>query len=302
MLTKYYALADKQQHFCLIFMYINFSVSRFEKRNQKKRMSVKDSTISTKNISKKRQKDIKEYFKKSCVEGKPLNKRLKADEQDLKEEREEGKVNADDIVANFLFSPSWSHITQNNLNISYAEIFEKKVSKTIFGILESEIEYFTGDLAKVKVFGKIYPIPRQQSAYGDCGIKYKYSGTTVPALPWTNCLEKLRDVVEKLAGVRYNFVLVNRYRDGNDKMGDHKDDEKELDKDVPIASLTFGAERDFIFKHENKKEDVVKIVLKNGMLLLMHHPTNSYWYHGLPPRKRCLEPRINLTFRKIKIE
>merc|ERR1719300_805556 len=79
---------------------------------------------------------------------------------------------------------------------------------------------------------------------------------------------------------------------------------KELDENIPIASLTFGAERDFIFKHENKKtmniEDI-KIVLKDGMLLLMHHPTNSYWYHGLPQRKKCLEPRINLTFRKIKM-
>ena len=103
---------------------------------------------------------------------------------------------------------------------------------------------------------------------------------------------------------RYNFVLVNRYKDGNDKMGDHKDDEKELDPNVPIASLTFGAERDFIFKHQNKKKDNiedVKIVLKDGMLLLMNHPTNAYWYHGLPQRKKCFEPRINLTFRKILI-
>ena len=101
---------------------------------------------------------------------------------------------------------------------------------------------------------------------------------------------------------RYNFVLVNRYKDGNDKMGDHKDDEKELDPSVPIASLTFGAERDFIFKHQNKKInkiDDVKIILKDGMLLLMKNPTNSFWYHGLPQRKKCFEPRINLTFRKI---
>ena len=98
-------------------------------------------------------------------------------------------------------------------------------------------------------------------------------------------------------------MLVNRYKDGNDKMGSHKDDEKELDHNVPIASLTFGAERDFIFQHQNRKEDCiedVKIVLKDGMLLLMHDPTNSFWYHGLPQRKKCREPRINLTFRKIR--
>ena len=251
----------------------------------------------------KRQKDMKDFFKKSNAEGTEHKKIKTSESEQLKEVT--AKINTKDTVSNFLVTPSWSHINQNNLKISYAVIFENKVSNAIFSILESEIEYFTGDLAKVKVFGKIYPIPRQQSAYGDSGIKYKYSGTTVPALPWTNSLMELRNVVEKLAGVRYNFVLVNRYKDGDDKMGDHKDDEKELDKDVPIASLTFGAERDFIFKHEKKKEnlvDDVKIVLKNGMLLLMHHPTNSYWYHGLPPRKKCFQPRINLTFRKIKLE
>ena len=121
-------------------------------------------------------------------------------------------------------------------------------------------------------------------------------------MPWTETLGLLREVLEKIVGVKYNFVLVNRYKDGNDKMGDHKDDEKELDPEVPIASLTFGAERDFIFKHQDRaKNNVenVKIILKNGMLLLMKHPTNQYWYHGLPPRKTCSEPRINLTFRKI---
>ena len=76
--------------------------------------------------------------------------------------------------------------------------------------LESEIEYFTGELAKVKVFGKVYNIPRQQSAYGDPGITYRYSGTTVPSKPWCPCLAKLRDLVWQYAGVRYNFVLVNR--------------------------------------------------------------------------------------------
>merc|ERR1711874_801431 len=112
----------------------------------------------------------------------------------------------------------------------------------------------------------------------------------------------------------YNFVLVNRYKDGADKMGEHKDDEKELDQTVPIASLTFGAERDFVLRRQDKKgerikkekgvrvkekRERVKMVLKDGMLLLMCSPTNTFWYHSLPPRKSCTEPRINLTFRKI---
>ena len=162
--------------------------------------------------------------------------------------------------------------------------------------------YFTGDLSKVKIFGKVHPIPRKQSAYGDEGLTYKYSGTTVPALPWTPTLSMLRDLIQIKTGIKYNFVLVNRYKDGEDKMGDHKDDEKELEEKVPIASLTLGAERDFIFKHQDRKKnhiENIKIVLKDGMLLLMNPPTNKFWYHGLPPRKCCHHPRINLTFRMI---
>ena len=173
----------------------------------------------------------------------------------------------------------------------------------MFDQLESEIEYFTGHLAQVKIFGKSHQIPRQQSAYGDPGLTYRYSGTTVPAMQWTTTLARLRDLVEEKTGVRYNFVLVNRYKDGEDKMGDHKDDEKELVKDAAIASLTLGAERDFVFKHQdrkNNKKENVKLVLKDGMLLLMNPPTNTFWYHGLPPRKSCHQPRINLTFRLIK--
>ena len=119
-----------------------------------------------------------------------------------------------------------------------------------------------------------------------------------------------------MTGIDYNFVLVNRYQDGSDRIGEHKDDEKELDPSVPIASLSIGQERDFIFKHQdllkkrnhddNKLNTLSlhrKILLKDGMLLLMNPPTNQFWYHALPPRslKTCAGVRINLTFRKIML-
>ena len=95
-------------------------------------------------------------------------------------------------------------------------------------------------------------------------------------------------------------------------MGEHKDDEKELDPSAPIASLTFGAARDFYFKHGSARgpkrdqkgpvEPVVKLELQDGALLLMREPTNRFWYHALPPRAKCKDVRINLTFRKILIK
>jgi len=87
-------------------------------------------------------------------------------------------------------------------------------------------------------------------------------------------------------------------------MGEHKDDEKELDPKSSIASLSLGASRDFVFRHQEnkrggKKHANVKIVLENGSLLLMNSPTNRFWYHSLPKRKTCKSVRINLTFRKM---
>ena len=98
--------------------------------------------------------------------------------------------------------PEWTEVSRDNLNISYAVVLNNVSCQKMFDNLEEEIEYFQGELAMVKVFGKSHPIPRQQSAYGDPGLTYKYSGTTVPALAWTNSLSQLRDLVERLVGLR----------------------------------------------------------------------------------------------------
>lgn len=90
-------------------------------------------------------------------------------------------------------------------------------------------------------------------------------------------------------------------------MGEHRDDEKELDPLGPIASVSLGAARDFIFRHRDARGkhgrhrhiEPVKLELSHGSLLLMNPPTNKFWYHSLPIRKKVLNPRINLTFRRI---
>ena len=96
-----------------------------------------------------------------------------------------------------------------------------------------------------------------------------------------------------------------RYKDGNDYIGEHKDDEKDLESSSPIASLSLGQPRDFYFKHQDTKRksrklDNVKAVLESGTLLMMNYPTNHYWYHALPKRPKVLGVRINLTFRCMK--
>lgn len=104
-------------------------------------------------------------------------------------------------------------------------------------------------------------------------------------------------------------TLYGRYKDGHDHICEHRDDERELDPACPIASVSLGAARDFVFRHRDsrgqqprRRIEPVKLQLAHGSLLLMNQPTNTHWYHSVPPRKRVLTPRINLTFRRIVAE
>ncbi|XP_063821452.1 DNA oxidative demethylase ALKBH2-like [Ostrinia nubilalis] len=195
----------------------------------------------------------------------------------------------------------WKSIKNDGLNLNYTVAIPRPIANTILEELEDTLEYFAGDLARIKVFGKVHPLPRQQVAYGDPGITYTYSGTTVPALPWPAPVLALRDFLFALKGIKYDFVLVNKYRNGNDHMGEHRDNEPELDNNYPIASISLGQERDFVLKHKDArkpgkdKKDIptVKILLEHGSILLMNPPTNEVWYHSLPVRKKLLGARIN---------
>ncbi|XP_053444564.1 DNA oxidative demethylase ALKBH2 isoform X2 [Nycticebus coucang] len=205
-----------------------------------------------------------------------------------------------------LEDPSWQHIRGEGLDCSYTILFGKAEADEIFGELEKEVEYFTGALARVQVFGKWHSVPRKQATYGDTGLTYTFSGLTLSPKPWIPVLELVRDRVSGVTGQTFNFVLINRYKDGCDHIGEHRDDERELAPGSPIASVSFGACRDFIFRHKNsrgkhssRRVEVVRLQLAHGSLLMMNHPTNTHWYHSLPIRKKILAPRVNLTFRKI---
>ena len=124
------------------------------------------------------------------------------DHKEAKVQKRNIKEDSNDDEEPGIKSPEWTHVKRHNLNISFAVVLDRVFCEKMFYNLEEEIEYFTGELAKVKVFGKSHPIPRQQSAYGDSGLTYKYSGTTVPALAWTPSLGVLRDLVERVAGIR----------------------------------------------------------------------------------------------------
>jgi alkylated DNA repair dioxygenase AlkB len=150
------------------------------------------------------------------------------------------------------------------------------------------------------IFGKHIITKRKMAWYGDVAFAYTYSKVTREALLWTPQLLVLKDLVEKTSGNRYNSCLLNLYHDGDEGMAWHSDDEKTIKKNSAIASLTFGAERKFSFKHKVSKH-TASVTLENGSLLVMQGSTQTNWLHQLPKTTKVAGLRINLTFRSMVV-
>ncbi len=149
---------------------------------------------------------------------------------------------------------------------------------------------------EVTVFGKHYVTTRKVAWYGDPGAAYTYSGTTRQPLSWTDELQELKTLAELVTGSRFNSCLLNLYHHGGEGMGWHSDNEKSIVPHSAIASLSFGAEREFRFKHKTLPATAT-VLLENGSLLVMKDATQTHWLHSIPKSKKILTPRINLTFR-----
>lgn len=146
------------------------------------------------------------------------------------------------------------------------------------------------------LFGKEVPQPRLACWYGD--MAYSYSGITLEPRPMTVTLLEIKQRCEDVTSAKFNSVLVNLYRDGQDSMGLHADDEPELGSEPTIASVSFGGERNFRLRHRQTKE-LHQISLSSGSLLVMSGLSQACWMHDVPKTKKHVEPRINLTFRYI---
>jgi alkylated DNA repair dioxygenase AlkB len=153
---------------------------------------------------------------------------------------------------------------------------------------------------EILIFGARRRVPRLVAWHGDPGATYAYSGTPHEPRPWTPPLLEIRKAVETLSGFRYNSVLLNLYRDGNDGMGWHADDEAQLGPNPAIASVSFGETRTFKLRHR-RRQGVTAIDLPHGSLLLMAGATQHHYVHAVPKTTRVLRERINLTFRLVSI-
>ena len=178
----------------------------------------------------------------------------------------------------------------------FGPVVYKNQADVYFGQLQKTIPW---EHDVVHMFGKRIVTKRKVAWYGDSPFEYTYSKSTKKALFWTPELMELKKLAEKLTGETYNSCLLNLYHSGEEGMGWHSDDEKELKQNGAIASLSFGAERKFVFKHKTTKEKV-ELRLDHGSLLVMKGATQEHWLHRLPPTKKVGTSRINLTFRTIE--
>lgn len=146
----------------------------------------------------------------------------------------------------------------------------------------------------IKIAGRETPCPRMSYWMGEA--VYSYSGTIFQPHPWHPAVLQVKQLLEEETGVLFNSVLMNYYRDGQDYIGFHRDDEIELGKRPVIASVSLGGTRDFVVKSKTEKWIVP---LEDDSMFLMKEDFQKRFQHGVPKRSRMILPRINLTFRYI---
>lgn len=177
----------------------------------------------------------------------------------------------------------------------YGKIMVEKDADHYLNTLLSSIEWKNDEAI---IFGKKIITKRKAAWYGERPFRYTYSNITKQALPWTKELLNLKKIVEQESGETFNSCLLNLYHNGEEGMAWHSDGETDLKKNSAIASLSFGAERKFSFKHRSTA-DKIDLILEHGSLMVMKDTTQTHWLHRLPPSKKISSPRINLTFRTV---
>ncbi len=153
---------------------------------------------------------------------------------------------------------------------------------------------------KISMFGQTHNVPRLNAWYGDPDYSYAWSGIQMHPNSWTPSLQQIKERVNELASVQFNSVLINLYRDGNDKVDWHADDEKVLGVDPVIASVSLGAARKFRMRRKDRSRPPIEILLRSGDVLVMRGSTQQLWEHAVPRTKRIAQPRVNLTFRVVE--
>ena len=176
---------------------------------------------------------------------------------------------------------------------SFVQIFSTEKALHYIEKLKHEINWQND---QVKMYGKTIVCKRQTAWMGEDHFEYTYSGITKKAEIFTPSILEIKNEIEAVCKKKFNSCLLNYYKDGNEGMSWHSDNEKTMGKEPVIASLSLGAARKFSFKH-NKSKQKVDLFLENASLIIMQGETQTNWKHALPQSSRIKSARINLSFR-----
>lgn len=174
--------------------------------------------------------------------------------------------------------------------------------------LFTELKLLEFNQAQLKMWGKNMNVPRLQNWMADKDVtntdktskKYAALYQKTPQLDWSPSVLHIKKRLEKDLNCTFDYVLINLYRDGNDYISYHADKEASGDTNCVIASLSMGASRKFVLKHNDwKSENIPKqeFVLTHGSLIVMKDDVQKYWKHAIMKTKKECGERINLTFR-----
>lgn len=191
--------------------------------------------------------------------------------------------------------PSKNYLPYDGTVHYYGQIFSSEEADSYYTTLLEHLEWQHDEAI---IFGKHISTKRKVAWYGDTAFEYTYSGILKRASVWPQVLLTIKSEIETQARETFNSCLCNLYHNGSEGMAWHSDGEKDLKKHGAIASVTFGAERKFGFKHKIDK-NTIYLNLSHGSLLVMKGSTQDHWLHRLPPTTKISQPRINLTFRTI---
>jgi len=186
-------------------------------------------------------------------------------------------------------------LPQDGIALYFEKVLKDKQLELFYAALFNNIQW---ENERVIMFGKEIITKRKVAFFSDPSISYRYASKTKIGMPWTSTLITIKNIVESITKESYNACLLNLYHNGEESMGWHSDNEKEIIANSSIASLSLGATRKFSFKHKISKE-TVSIELENGSLLEMKGSVQTHWWHALIKSKKVTDARINLTFRQM---
>lgn len=178
----------------------------------------------------------------------------------------------------------------------YQSLFDAPTSRRLFDSLYKNTPWTQ---RSINLYGRTIPMPRLTAWFADRGIHYAYSGGQEPRHDWTPILLEIKHRVEQTIAAEFNGALLNLYRDGNDCVGWHSDNESVLGDNPVIASVSLGATRRFRLRHKENEARPISIELESGSLLVMSGQTQCCWRHQLPKTRRPSGPRVNVTFRRV---